>query len=88
MKKMYCPECGAEIMITREVSSLSYTIEKHFLENVDLDFGSTSDLIFHCMDDREHNIEPQPDSKVNPFDFQNWKDEIEVVFNKTVLPTL
>ena len=89
MKKMYCPICGAEIMITRKVPDRSFTIEENFLESADHDpFGYPSDLIFHCMDDIEHNIEPQPDSKVTPSDFHEWQDEVEIIFNKTVLPTL
>lgn len=92
MKKMYCPECGGEIIITREIPSHSFSIRTDSigLECID-NYGLTggdAELIFHCINDREHDINPRPDSDVLPNDFFKWIDEVEDFFSRHVLPNL
>jgi len=91
MKKMYCSECGGEIIVTREVPSHSFEINIDSLKCID-NFGflgGDPELIFHCSNDREHNIEPKPDyGNVSPIDFEKWKDEVEEFISVNVLPNL
>ena len=90
MKKMYCSECGGEIILTREVPSHSFQIKNGSLECIDNwgFMGGDPELIFHCINDREHNIDPQPDSAVTPFDFHDWMEEVEQFFKDNVLDCL
>ena len=89
MKKMYCPECGGEIMITRQVPERSWTIEENGLEKADnLTILDGPELLFHCDNDREHYIYPRPDSQGILTEFVKWVDEVEEFFNDNVLPHL
>lgn len=91
MKKMYCPDCGGEIIITREVPSHSFEISNDSLKCIE-NFGflgGDAELIFHCSNDREHNIEPRPDvGSVTPIEFEMWREEVEEFFSNNVLPCL
>ena len=90
MKKMYCPECGGEIIITREVPSHSFGIHNGSLKCLDNYgvFGGDPELVFHCINDREHKIDPRPDSNTMPADFNDWMEEVEQFFKDNVLPNL
>ncbi|MCK5616370.1 hypothetical protein KAR91_81665 [Candidatus Pacearchaeota archaeon] len=90
MKKMYCPECGGEIMITRQVPEYSWIIKENGLERADnLTILDGPELLFHCDNDREHNIFPLgPDSQDTLNEFGRWMDEVEEFFNENVFPHL
>lgn len=92
MKKIYCPECGGEIIITREVPSHSFSIREDSIGLECIDnygpMGGDAELIFHCINDREHDINPRPDSDVMPNDFRKWIDEVEDFFSRHVLPNI
>lgn len=90
MRKMYCPECGGEIIITREGVSHAYSIEPSGLVCIDNYTGldGYAEIRFCCINDAEHNIDPRPDSEIIPYDFDDWKDEVEEFFNDNVLPHL
>ena len=89
MKKMYCPECGGEIMITRQVPERSWTIEENGLEKADnLTILDGPELLFHCDNDREHYIYPQSNSQGTLIEFVKWVDEVEEFFNENVFPHL
>jgi len=92
MKKMYCPECGDEIVVTREVPSHTFEITNDSLKCITNFVGSAgadAELYFHCNGDREHDIEPRPDKgNVTPVEFHKWIDEVEEFFSKHVLPNI
>ena len=90
MKKMYCPECGGEIMITRQVPERSWTIEENSLEKADnLTILDGPELLFHCDNDREHNIYPPLSSGAKTLlKFSRWMEEVEEFFNDNVFPHL
>ncbi len=90
MKKMYCPECGGEIIITKEALSHSYEINNDTLECIDNNDLMSGDghLIFHCINDREHNIEPTPTSDITPIEYSEWENEVSMYFFENVLPNL
>jgi len=90
MKKVYCPECGGEVMITRQVPEYSWTIEEDSLERADNhDIMDGPELLFHCENDREHNIYPRLGSRVALLlRFFQWMDEVEEFYKENVLPHL
>lgn len=89
MKKMYCPECGGEIMITRQVPERSWTIEENSLEKADnLTILDGPELIFHCQNDREHDIYKQLIPQATTSEFNRWMDEVEGFFDENVFPHL
>ena len=88
MKKMYCPECGGEIMISRQVPERSWTIEEGSFEKADNLLYYDPELLFHCDNDREHDIYPRPDSHVTLNEFGEWMDEVEEFYKKNVIPWL
>jgi len=90
MKKMYCLECGGDIMITRQVPERSWTIEENSLKKADnLNLMDGPDLLFHCENDREHNIHPRPGSRVAIIlRLDQWMDEVEEFYRENVLPHL
>lgn len=81
MRKRYCPECGGEIILTREVPSRSWSIEENELEKADNNISNDPELIFHCENDREHDVGDCPA-------FDQWCDEVIEFYNKRVLPFL
>ena len=85
MKKMYCPECGGEIVVTREVEPLTFAIslDGDVLEDISNVLCHDAELIFHCCDDREHDIESHPDPN-----YGKWRDKVEDYFSRQVLPNL
>ena len=87
---MYCQECGGEIILIREVPTHSFQINSNSLtciDNFDL-MGGNPELIFCCINDREHDIEPRPESGVPIYEFYRWMDEVEQFFENHVLDSL
>ena len=87
MKKMFCSECGGEIILTREVPSHSFQIHNNSLKCIDNYgfMGGDPELVFHCINDNEHDIDPRPDSGVPASDFYDWMEEVEQFFKDNVL---
>jgi hypothetical protein len=88
MKKMYCPDCGGEIMITRVAPDYSWTIEEHSLTRADNLINDGPELLFHCSNDREHDIYPLTNSQVIRSEFDNWMNEVEEFYKENVIPWL
>ncbi len=90
MKKMYCPECGGEIMITRQVPERSWTIKENSLEKADNNIDNDPQLLFHCDNDREHNIYPlaSSSSAKTLLKFGQWMEEVEKFYEENVFPHL
>lgn len=84
MKTMYCRVCGAEIVITYMRSDKSFRIQNNSLVRDDNNFGD-NELIFHCSDDMEHDIDPQPQDEISIDEFYEWEEEVEKYFREIVV---
>ena len=87
MKKKFCKTCGAEIYVTWDVPKECYSATFEITEkglvrsdNNDMQMYSPQ-LVFHCSDDMEHDIEPDPQDKESLLKWKEWEDEIEEHFH-------
>lgn len=80
MKKMYCPQCGGEIILIEDCPERAWGICGDTLERVDNNDFRDNAIDFYCENDKEHNIDPMPDSQVSIEDFEAWKDKVLDVF--------
>ena len=87
MKKMYCPKCGGEIIVTYEIPPHSFEITDDSLKSINnyAFGGGDPELEFYCINDKEHNLDPHPDVLS---DFDQWMEEVNQFFNDNVLPCL
>ena len=82
MKKRYCPECGGEIMITRRLPDRSWIIGEQEFVRADNNITDDDELIFHCVNDMEHDIDEHSDQ------FENWSAEIMIQYERKIMPFL
>ena len=92
MKKRYCPECGAEIYVTwhvpQECYSATFEITKEGLKRNDNNDIYSPELIFHCSDDMEHNVNPDPQNKEEFSKWLDWTSKIEDNFRSVEYPKM
>lgn len=76
---MYCPQCGGEIILILESHERAWGIDGENLVRVD---NTLRDHIldFYCENDKEHDINPMPDSQTSVEDFETWKDKVLDVY--------
>jgi len=80
MRKMYCPQCGGEILFVRERNDEVYSIDEDYnLTRVD-NLMRDDAIYFACENDREHNLDVMPDSQISAQDFEAWKDKVTDVY--------
>ncbi len=83
IEKKECPECGHEIIFSYETPTRSFHIVGCVIVRDDAWVGPQYDkpsLIFHCSNDREHDIESEK--------ITEWAEGVEKVFYHRILPTL
>jgi hypothetical protein len=79
MKKMFCQECGAEILIEYCTPSKTWRMKENGeFERDDPQprFGDNPEFNFFCSEDREHILAYSHDrDRVNALD--KWQDDVE-----------
>jgi len=91
MKKMFCRVCGAEILVTFEFPSITYTVEDNALikEDINTAFdGQKTGLVFHCSDDHDHDLQPRSDELISMEEWDCWTDYVELYFDSKIYPTI
>lgn len=80
MKKRYCPECGGELILTRELPIMSWSINDEDFEREDNNIFDDPLLVFYCQNDREHDIGSDSES------FQLWEADVLREWEKKIEP--
>ena len=55
LKKMFCQECGSEIVVTYDVPQRNFEIIDGKVKETTNHFNSPG-IIFHCSNDMEHEV--------------------------------
>ncbi|MGD2071989.1 MAG: hypothetical protein PVG65_00660 [Candidatus Thorarchaeota archaeon] len=85
-KKVYCPECGGEIVMKyRRRSQYFYLNDDGYIErDKNNDLFEDEGIIFICSNDLEHNVNLFENSE-DYVAFEFWKTEIEKDVMRTIV---
>lgn len=79
MKKMYCPQCGGEIILVHRYYEHTWQLSGDRLIRCDNELED-SDVDFQCENDKAHNIEPTPDFHISIEEFEKWMEQVLDIF--------
>jgi len=88
MKKMFCRVCGAEILISFEFPSITYSVEDNGLIKEDDNLFDKPGLRFFCSFDHEHDLQPKPNELISMEQWDCWADDVELYFDLKIYPTI
>ena len=83
LKKLYCLECGGEIVFTYEKVNITFEIKDGKLQIRD-SLRPNNELTFHCENDLGHDIYPSNNSKQHML-FMKWCEMVENHFYENSL---